>query len=248
MTDTPSSALFEADPLYGKVIAHYPSDRFRILLRAALIGAPLALLIGLTVAQVEAWWSFFATIGLMGVIAVGLMWYVLHYWNREIILHEHGFSYREGSNVVFFFYAEIERLQLRAEQLAYFGGLLRRTIYAFTLTSKKGETFTLTNVYRRAAELGTRLTERVHLELKPALAAKLAQGERARFADDLEVSAEGIHTRARALTWDAFGGWRVADRQLYLLDRAGATWHAAPLRDLYNVLLLVDLLRERAPQ
>lgn len=248
MTEFSPSTFIEPDPLYGKAVALYPSDRFRVLLIAGLIGAPLALLIGFTVAQVEAWWGFVVTIVLMGLIAVALMWYVLHYWNREIVLYERGFSYREGSNTVFFFYAEIDKIFVRAEQLAYFGGLLRRTIYEFTLVSKKGETFKITNVYRRAAQLGARLNERVNLEMKPAVETKLAAGETVSFGEGFALSRDGIHVRGNTMAWADFGGWRAAQRQLHILDAAGDTWLSEPLSGLYNLTLLIELLRERTPK
>src|SRR5690606_17619332 len=103
-------------------------------------------------------------------------WYVLHGWNREIILYEGGFSYREGSRTVYFRYEEIAGIRLRAERLAYFGGVIRRDRYRFVVTSWQGDRFVITNLYRRAAELGTRLTEQVNRVLQPAISRRLAAG------------------------------------------------------------------------
>lgn len=237
--------VIDPDPLLGEALANYPSDRLRPLLIAGAIGAPVALALGLTTAQVLEWWGPVLTVILMASVALALGWYVLHYWNREIILYERGFSYREGSKTVFFLYAEIASIRLRAEQLAYFGGLLRRRIYRFTVTTREDERFTISEVYRRADELGTRLTERINHTLQSEIARRLAAGEMIKFGDTLTLSSVGLHESGRVLPWDEYGGQRIGGRKLTLYDGSGAVWYALPLSEVDNVTLLLDMLRER---
>lgn len=233
------------DPLLGDAVANYPSDRLRPLIVAGAAIAPVALALGLTTAQVTDWWGPIITVVLMALVVLGAGWYVLHLWNREIILYERGFSYREGSKTVFFLYDEIASIRLRAERLAYFGGLLRRDVYHFTVTTTEAERFAVTNLYRRAAELGTRLTDAANRVLGPKVARKLAAGEKVAFGDTLRASSEGLYDGSAALAWADYGGYRIGERRLSLLDGSGTVWRALPLAEVDNVTLLLELLREK---
>jgi hypothetical protein len=182
---------------------------------------------------------------IMALVVLALGWYVLHIWNREIILYERGFSYREGSKIVFFRYDEMIGIRLHAERLAYFGGLLRRNVYRFTVTTTEAERFTITNLYRRADELGTRLTEQINRTLAPKIAHRVANGEKVAFAQMLALSADGLHRGDADLRWMEYGGYRIGERQLWLLDGKGTVWLALPLSEVDNITLLLELLRER---
>ena len=182
---------------------------------------------------------------LMALVMLGLAWYLLHIWNREIVLFERGFSYREGSQTVFFRYVEIDALRLQAERRAYFGGLIRRTIYRYTLRTTQDETFTITNLYHRVAELGERLTERVNLVLIPRLAAKLENGDSIPFSANLTISAKGLRVDGRDLAWDQFAGWEVKARALHLKQADGSVWASIPLAEIDNITALLNLLRAR---
>lgn len=250
MADTPATlAGLQPDPILGSPIGHYPSDRFRPLLIAALIGGIVAVVLNFTLAAAEAWWGPALTIIIMAGVGLALGWYVLHGWNREIILYERGFTYREGSAVVPLLYIEIRSVRLKAERLRYFGGLVRRDTYHFTVTTERDERFTITNLYRRAPELGTLLTERVEAALRPRIEAALARGEQVAFAPEngLLVSAEGLHANGEMLGWTQFGGWRVGNRQLVLLNTAGEVWFALPLTQVENITLLLSLLKAYSP-
>lgn len=240
-------APVEADPVLGEAIANYPSDRGRALLIAIVIGGAAAVFLNFTLATIPEWWGPALTVAIMAVTALALGWYVLHIWNREIILYEHGFTYREGSNIVPFFYQELRGVRLRAERLSYFGGLVRRNVYAFTVTTEQGDTFTITSLYRRAAELGTRLTEALNRTLRPRLSERLANGDAVAFSDTLRVSHSGLHANDQALRWSEYGGYRVGGRRLSLLDTDGTVWFSAPLAEIENITLLLDLLREHLP-
>jgi uncharacterized membrane protein YobD (UPF0266 family) len=237
--------LIEADPVLGSALGHYPSDRLPPLIVAGVIGAPALVILNFTVAAIPEWWSPIVTILITAALGLALGWYILHIWNREIILYERGFSYREGSQIVFMTYAEIRSIRVRAERRVYFGGLLRRNVYRFTVTTNRDEQFTITNLYRRAAELGSLLTEQINATLRPALAHRLSQGERVAFSDTLELSGEGLHENGRTLEWTGYGGYKVANRQLALLDSSSAVWFALPLWQVDNITLLLDLLKSR---
>lgn len=237
----------DADPVLGGVIASYPIDRARLLLPAGAVCAVLAVALNFTLAEVPAWWGPALTVAIMGLAALTAGWWVLHLWNREIVLYEFGFTYREGGRVVWFVYPEIASLRQRAECLSYFGGLLRREVYRFTLTTIRGERIVLGGRYRRVAELGVRLEERLIHSLLPIFQERLARGEHLPFSNTLRLSADGLHESGRMLKWDDFGGFRAAGGRLMALTRDGQVWFSLPLPEVDNAALLLALARSRRP-
>lgn len=239
--------IIEPDPILGEAIANYPSNRLRPLIIAGIVGSPVGLIVMWLSSQDIPGWERALLVLIMAVVSLPLIWYVLHLWNREIVLYARGFSYREGSRVIYFLYDEIASIRLRAEQLAYFGGLLRRKVYRYTVTTSQDEHFTITNLYLRADELGTRLTEQIDRVLGPKIARKLANGDAVAFGDTLTVRADGLRDRDRVLVWANFGSYRIGGHKLALLDASGTIWYSAPLAEVDNITLLLELLRERQP-
>jgi hypothetical protein len=140
-----SAFMIEADPVFGKVIANYPSDRIRLIAPAVVISGVVSVILNVTLAEVEGWWGPALTVIIMASVVLGLGWRVLHFWNHEVVLYEEGFSYREGARPVFFLYHEIMSVRQQGQRLAYFGGLIRRNTYQFTLTTLRGEVMKLDN-------------------------------------------------------------------------------------------------------
>ncbi len=236
--------MIEDNPVLGAVIASYPSDRGRLLLPGAIVCGAVAVLLNFTLAEEQAWWGPVLTVIVMALVVLGVAWYILHLWNREVILYEQGFSYREGSRPVYFRYTEIKSIRQRGERRAYFGGLFRRAVYEFVLTTWAGDVIVLNNVYRRVAELGARVEQKANAVLWPAIAERLAQGETVPFSDSLGLTARGLHENERDLPWEQFGGYRIENRRLVVLDRAGAVWFSALLTEVDNITLLLNVLRE----
>lgn len=233
------------DPVLGAIIANFPSDRGRPLLIGGAVCAAAAVLLNFTLAANGTWWGQAITVIVMAALALGVGWYLLHIWNREIVLYERGFSYREGSNTIFFLYAEVKSLRQRAEQLAYFWGLFRRIVYTITVITTSNETLVIHNFYKRMDELGARLEKQVNEALRPSVMRRLSVGETVAFADTLRLDGLGLHVDGQRIGWEAFGGYTIQNRQLQLLDRNGAVAAAIPLADLENVTLLLDILREQ---
>ncbi len=249
MADNPIEPLvLEADPVLGNALASYLSNRALRLAR----GGVFFLLVGfvLTVAlwNVEATIAAPVTVAVMGVVGLLVGWYVLHTWNREVVLYEHGFSYREGSAVVFLHYTEIRSIHQRAERLVY-GGILRRTVFRITLITERDETIVLDSVYRRVEDLGPRLEAQINQALTPQVGARIARGEQVAFGGGLLLSASGLHHNesGSTLAWEQFGGYGIEQRQLVLLASDGVVWQRVPLVVLVNVTLLLDILKSKRP-
>ena len=93
--------MLEADPVLGPVIANYPSDRMRLLLPAVIVVGVASVIFNFTIAEIEGWGPPL-TILCMGAVTMVMGWRVLHFWNREVVLYEKGFTYREGAEDVQF--------------------------------------------------------------------------------------------------------------------------------------------------
>jgi hypothetical protein len=184
----------------------------------------------------------------MGLVTMVMGWRVLHFWNREVVVYERGFSYREGADTVYFMYAEIISIRQRAERLAYFGGLFRRTVFRFTLTTIRGEKMVLSNLYRRVEQLVERIEQRVYPLLEAYMADRLAKGEKVAFGDDLRLSSAGLHAAGGDLPWAALEGFKVGGGRLSLVTGAEkAEWLSVPLTEIDNIPLLLKLLKRGKP-
>jgi hypothetical protein len=236
--------MLEDNPVLGAFVASYPSDRGRLLLPGAVVCGAVAVILNFTLAEVDAWWGPLLTTIIMAVVVLAVGWYILHHWNREVILYKDGFSYREGSRPVFFRYGEIARIRQRAERLSYFGGLFRRTVYQFVISTEAGDVFVLNNAYRRVDELGTRIEKQANALLWPRIAERLAKGEIVPFSATLGLSGQGLRESGRDLTWTDYGGYRIENRSLVVLNASGQAWVAVPLSEIDNVTLLLNVLRE----
>jgi hypothetical protein len=81
-TDTTATPIFEDDPILGAFVAYFPSYRLRLLIRGAIFYAIPVLLLQVIFANVD---SILIPM-LYALIALLVGWYVLHLWNREVIL------------------------------------------------------------------------------------------------------------------------------------------------------------------
>lgn len=235
--------MIESDPILGNILASHPIDRARLLLPAGLLVGVVAVVLNFTLAEVDGWGPA-ATVIVMAAVALGAGWWVLHLWNREVVLYQNGFSYREGGRPVLFLYEEITSIRQRGQQLAYFGGLIRRSTLRFDVTGIRGEHFALTNRYRNIDSLGERLEERTNRVLGPMLESRLKTGEKIPFSDSLRLSNSGLHEGGRNLPWEQFGGYKASGGRLQLLAADGTEWYSAALGEVDNLGLLIGLLRE----
>lgn len=238
--------MIEADPVFGKVIANYPSNRTRLIAPAVVLSGVASVILNVTLAAVEAWWGPFLTVIIMAAVVLGLGWRVLHLWNREIVLYEEGFSYREGARPVFFLYHEILSIRQHGQRLAYFGGLIRRNTYQFTLTTLRGEVMILNNIYVRIEELGAQIEKKVYAVLEPYLKQEMAKGEIIPFSNSLRLTKEGLEEKGRELLWEEFDGYKIGDGQLSIFAQPDTSlWLSIPLPEVDNLPILIRWFKQR---
>jgi hypothetical protein len=238
--------MIEADPVFGKVIANYPSDRIRLMVPAVVISGVVSVILNVTLAEVDAWWGPALTVIIMAAVVLGLGWRVLHFWNREIVLYEEGFSYREGARPIFFLYHEVLSIRQQGQRLAYFGGLIRRNTYKFTLTSLRGEVMILDNTYVRIEELGAQAEKKIYAVLEPYLKEEMAKGEKIPFSDTLRLSNNGLEEKGRELSWAEFDGYKISGGQVSIFAQPDTSlWLSIPLPEVDNLPILIRWLKQR---
>ncbi len=241
----PPDIGIEADPILGEPLASYPSNRGKFLIVGGGIVGVVSVILNFTTATLPSWWGPAITVILMAGVALAIGWYILHLWNREVILYEQGFSYREGSNTAHFKYDEIRSLQMKAERKTFFGGLFRSTFYRFTLRTIRDEVITINNIYRHVATLGDQLSTRIFAVLQPRIQRQLANGDTVEFGALLRLGKTGMMAQGKHLLWDDYTGVKIADRQLHIQGKEGTVWFSFPLSELENAPILLEILRDR---
>jgi hypothetical protein len=201
--------------------------------------------LALTSARTEAWWGMPVTVGGVAITALALGWYVLHVWNKEVILYQRGFSYREGSTTVFFTYSELKWVGLQARRMAYFGGLLRRDVFTVDVWTRAGDHMQISNLYRRIAELTSRFTEQAERVLRPEIERRLQIGEAVEFGEGLAIDRDKLIHQGRQLPWADFGNYRVGGGKLTLVKRDGTVFDELPLPTVFNITIFMDYLRQK---
>ncbi len=237
--------MIEADPVFGNVIGNYPSNRARLVAPAVILSGVASVILNATLAAVEDWWGPALTVIIMAAVVLVLGWRVLHFWNHEVVLYDEGLSYREGARPVFFLYHEILSVRQQGQRLAYFGGLIRRNTYRFTLTTLRGEVMILDNLYVRVEELGANAEKKIYAVLEPYLKELMAKGEKIPFSNSLRLSSEGLHEKGRDLPWAEFDGYKISSGQMSLFAQPDKTvWLTIPLPEVDNIPLLIRWLKQ----
>jgi len=240
MTDQPDT-LFEDDPILGAYVSHHPSNRFWLLVQAGFIYSVPVILLNLVFVNVTTLGAL-ALISTFAVWALVVGWGVMHRWNREVIVYERGFTYQQGSRVIYIHFAEITRFRQHAERIVYLGRF-RRERYRYDMTTRKGETLRLTNLYQRAARLGVLLEKGIVHSRLPIIQAQLAAGETVPFGADLVASQAGLSAGTRHLPWGQVRGQRVENGQIIFTSAESDAALSLPLDAVDNPLLLLALVR-----
>lgn len=246
--DSEEEPLFETDELLGKYISHHPVNRLRLLIQAGVVYFIVTTILQLFFIDLDDQTAAIVLIFFFGAIALGLGWYVMHLWNREVVIYEKGFNYREGSTIVDFKYDEVASFRQKAERLRYFGGLFRRNVYAFTVRTYRDEVMKVTNLYTDIEKLGNNLEVGINSVLRDRVRNSLQRGDSISFGDNLEISDGGIIADTRSLTWDAFAGFSSKSGQLILSSINDETWFQIPLEEVDNLTLLIEVLRQKTPK
>ncbi len=242
----PLKSVIEPDPVLGGYIAHHPSNRLLLLIIGGIAYAIPVLLLQILFATVDRTTAAIVLISAYSLIALVIGWSILHLWNREIILYERGFTYREGSQLRPFFYISILSFQQRVVRFAVFQRW-PLVVYRGRLTTDQNEILLVNNVYSQIELLMRRLEAAITRARLPVVAAKMQKGETVSFGP-ISLSLEGLHTGGKTLPWSKWRGYRFANNQLVLVDDTEAGWAALPVLEVDQILLLVALLKATVEQ
>jgi hypothetical protein len=236
----------EDDPILGKYLKHYSSHRMLLLVLGGV--AYFAVFVVLTIATlgvVSTVTDIIVPI-LYTVAALMILWTLAHYWNREVILFQYGFSYKQGSVVATFSYYQIKSFVLNIERIRYFG-VFPFVQYRCVMTSEAGDIMTLNNVYKDVPKLIDTL-EKLITELRlPITNAILEQGQTANFGDALGINKQGILDLAsnETLAWNSYGGYQLDGKTLTIQAHPNTLWKTYPVSTFANLRLFVTLMKER---
>jgi len=240
----PEEMIFEAHPTLGKYVAHHPSRRMWLLIRGGIFYAiPVGILQLLTL-SVDHPAAQFIIPAMYAVIGLVVVWYVAHFWNREIVLYINGFTYREGSRIGDLRYEDIARVQDETERLRFFGRFTW-TRYRYIMRTRYKETLLVSNLYTETRTLINALDKRITEAQLPTTKIQMVAGESVDFGAGLRISREGLQYNDEELFWHEFANYRVRDAQLHLLRETDTPWAIIPVRELHNIMLLLALLKER---
>ena len=237
------SEEFESDPILGDPIANYPSDRTRLLIQGGVIFLLIGGVLNIAFLPVEAATASIIVISSMAVVTLLIAWYVLHLWNREVVLYERGLSYRRGSQTALRRYDEVQSIHVKAERMTYFFGLVRRKVYRCTITTALDEALVLDNIYRRIDDLVLRLEREVNRVLRQKAETQLANGYEVPFGSAVTLASGGLTVNGNALPWARFAGYSISSGQLTFNASDQPAWAQIALDDIENVTLLLSFLK-----
>lgn len=238
------SNLFEADPVLGAYLSHHPSRRDTLLLRGGAIYTIGVVVIQILSLNLNDTWAAIVVPFAYALIALIGFWYVAHLWNREVILYERGFTYREGSYTGYFKYPEIVMLRSRIERVMVFG-FFPITVYDYTLISEHDETLRITNLYSEVAKLTARLDGLIARDRLPVIRKQLEQEKTISFGA-IQLNKTGIECAGQSLTWQDFGGYQIRQGQLVIL-KGESEWQSVTITALENLVVLIATLKAFSP-
>jgi hypothetical protein len=235
--------VIDDDVVFGRYIAHFVTHRLRLLIQAGVIYGVAAIVINLATFSLEGTLVNIVVPLMYALVAMPLIWYLAHLWNREVILYERGFTYRQGSVVAAFPYENIVRMRVVVENIAYFGVIPRQKITA-DLESDNGDKMHLNQTLKDARKLVETLERAVVKARKPLIQRQIEQGSPASFGM-LTLKENGIETDdGRTLAWNELNGVRVQDMAIQLVS-GSEVWGSFPLAEIDAAALLLVVLKER---
>lgn len=236
-------SIYEADPILGQYVSHHPSNRLRLIsIGAVLYMLPVGIL------QLIFWNADDTVVAIIlpiifAGIAGGILWWMLHYWNREVVLYQRGFSYRRGSATAFILYSNVIQLIQNIERVSFLG--FSRMVYDYKLVTDVDEKLSINNIYSKPDQLTRTLETLIARDRLPIMRDKIAQGDEASFGESLHLTAEGIKLNDTVLHWQDFKMQRVKNGQLVIQSHTEDNWGTLAVSEIDNPVLLIALLREQ---
>lgn len=240
---TPIRAV-DDDPVLGRYLVHYTTDRLRLMLQAGVIYALSALVINVATFSLEGTLVNVVVPLLYTLVALPLIWAAAHLWNREVILFERGFTYRQGSVVAAFPYINIVQMHISLQRVLYFGIVPYERAVGI-LESDQGDRMRIDNVFKDARKLLQALERTITKARLPLVNQQIARGDSVAFGA-LTLTGTGItDTANRTLPWAAFTRVALDGDGLQIIS-GSESWGRYIEADLHSAAVLVAVLKERS--
>lgn len=243
MEQTPIRAI-EDDPVLGRYRVHFTMARLRLLLQAGAIYIVSVLIVNIATASLTGTLVNIVVPLLYALIAMPLIWSIAHVWNREVILFERGFTYRQGSVVAAFPYENIVSIRVVSEQVRYFGFLPIQRVRCH-MTADQGDEMTITEQYADARKLADALERAITAARKPIVLEMLQRGDLVPFGDMLALDRTRIVDvpTGDALPWTDVIGAAPSGADIRIEAQDGL-WRSVPASHIANLLLFITLVRQ----
>lgn len=237
-----AASIFDPDPVLGGYVSHHPSNRVLLMIRAGLFYGVAVIALQLVFFPVpDATAGIYLPIA-FAAVAGATFWYMLHHWNREVVLYQRGFTYRQGSATAYILYANVIKLLQNIEVVG--AGSLKRRFFDYKLVTDMDETLPITNVYSNPDKL-TRLLEKfITRDRLQLLEGRLAKGENVSLAPDFTLTSEGILRAEDELFWHEYRGARVKNGQITIASSRDEAWATLPADSFDNPLLALAALKQ----
>lgn len=245
--NSPIINIFAADPVLGKYISHHPSRRLTLLIRAAIFYAIPALIAQFLTLELDDRTASLFLPFLFAGFAAPPIWYVLHFWNREVVLYEKGFSYRRGSITAYFKYADIVKVRQNIETQSVLN-IFKRTVYDYELVTDVDEHIKIDNLYSNPEKLTRGLDALITRTRMPLVKEALALGSAVSFGEKLVLRAGGLRFEEREILWQALKTYRIQAGILHLESQDNPEWATLPVQEIDNPVLLIALLKDYLKQ
>jgi len=236
-----AASIYDPDPVLGKYVSHHPSNRILLLVRAGIfyvVAVVVLQLIFFSVPDDAA--AIFLPIAFAGIAGMAL-WYTLHHWNREVVLYERGFTFRQGSDTAYILYANVIKLMQNIEVIG--AGSLKRRFFDYKLVTDINEVLPITNVYSNPDKL-TRLLERaITRDRLQIMQERLSRGEDITLAENFKLTPDGISLADKELFWRELADARVREGQIIIASTSDEAWHSLPADDFDNPMLAMAALK-----
>ncbi|HLU11172.1 MAG TPA: DUF6585 family protein [Oceanobacillus sp.] len=162
---------------------------------------------------------------------------------KTIEVYEHGLVRIKGKNVKVTRWDDITAVWQQITR-NYYNGIYTGTTYVYTILTKSGEKFKITNVYKDVESLGNTIQSEVTKRLLPPMVQAYQSGQTVNFGV-LSLSPQGLSYKNKHLAWNEIKDLKI--QQGYIsVKKEGGRWFnwasvsAASVPNLFVFLSMVD--------
>lgn len=162
---------------------------------------------------------------------------------KIVEVYEHGLVRIRGKSVKVTRWDDIGAVWQRITR-NYYNGIYTGTTYVYTIQSKNGEKFKITNVYKDVESLGNIIQSEVTKRLLPSMVRAYQSGQTVSFGK-LSLNPQGIIYKDRQLPWNEIKDLKI-ERGFISVKKEGGRWFnwasvsAASVPNLFVFLAMTD--------